>query len=182
MGADDRSFLWRLGVAFALALAAVCGAGTARAQVPGHLNVPGSQMIHAGFTPMPGLPTHHHHLLNVVRPDGTQDMPGAGYLHKQTLVAMDATIIVWRNGAASGWPESGEVYLGDVDVTQKGRPIQDQWPLVRYTMPANETRLVLRVPLIAGRAFAGARHPVVVHHGPPGIEINPRLSGYVLPH
>lgn len=100
MGADARSFLWRPGVAFALALAAVCGAGTARAQVPGHLNVPGSQMIHAGFTPM----------------------------------------------------------------------------------PANETRLVLRVPLIAGRAFAGVRHPVVVHYGPPGIEINPRLSGYVLPH
>ncbi len=153
---------------------------SASAQPAGHLGVPGAQMVHSSFGPIAGLPANQQYIHGYVRPDGTAELATSNLLLKQTLVFMDIVVIVHRPGGAVSWPESGEIYLGDADATQKGRPVQDQAPLLRYTMPAYESRLVLRVSLAAGRAYGGYRQPVAVHYGPAGIDMNVRASGYVL--
>lgn len=152
----------------------------ASAQTAGHLGVPGAQMVYSSFGPVPGLPPNMHYPTGMTRPDGTTEALMGSFLFKQTLVYIDIVVIVYRPGGAVSWPESGEIYLGDSDSTQKMRPLQDQMPLLRYTMPANESRLVLRVSLAAGRAFGGIRQPVAVHYGPVGIEMNLRANGYAL--
>jgi len=153
---------------------------SASAQIAGHLGVPGAQMVYSSFGPITGLPANHQYPFSLVRPDGTVEPMTSTLLLKQTLVYLDVVVIVYRPGGAVSWPESGEIYLGDVDASQRSRPLQDQAPLLRYTMPANESRLVLRVSLAAGRAYGGYRQPVAVHYGPAGIDMNVRANGYVL--
>lgn len=161
------------------ALALTAGTG-AFAQQAGHLGVPGVQMVRADLGTIAGLPAQHYYLINVVRPDGVADTLSSTYLVKQTLVFNELTLIVVRRGGVPvGYAESGEIYLGSYDSRSKGRPLNDQAALLRYTMPASESRLVLRVPLEAGRAFSAYQHPVVIHYGPPDIDLNVRAHGYV---
>ena len=158
-----------------------CTAWSVWGQPVGHLNVPGMQHVHSGFTQVPSLPSSHHYLLNVVHPDGTVDTMSSAYLVKQTLVYTDVVLLLWRNAnSAIGNPESGEVYLADYDSSQKGRPLQDQMPLVRFTIPPNETRAVVRVTLAAGRAYSGYRQPLLVNYSG-SVDMNARALGYVVP-
>ena len=165
------------------AVAAVLGLCTlaASAQPVGHLNVPAMQSTHSYFGTTPGLPGHQYHWLGLNYPDGRADPMHPDLLHKQTLTLMDLVFLVVRPNGPAGVDESGEIYLGDVDASLKGRPLQDQLPVVRYTMPAKESRLVLQVTLSAGRAFSGYRQPVVVHYGPAGVLVNARAIGYIVP-
>lgn len=171
------TFLRRAGAIAVLGLSAF----GASAQAPGHLNVPGMQTVYSHFGALPGLPSNQQQWLGFFLPDGRVEPTYPDILQKQTLSLMDFTLLVYRPNGPAGVDESGEIYLGDVDASQKGRPLQDQMPIVRYTMPAKETRLVLRVTLAAGRAFSGYRQPVVVHYGPAGVLVNARALGYVVP-
>lgn len=165
------------------AAAAVLGlsALAASAQPVGHLNVPAMQSSHSYFGATPGLPSNQYHWLGLMYPDGRADPMQPDLLLKQTLSLMDLVFLVVRPNGPAGVEESGEIYLGDVDASLKGRPLQDQLPVVRYTMPAKESRLVLQVTLAAGRAFGGYRQPVIVHYGPAGVVVNARAIGYVVP-
>ncbi|HXF47294.1 MAG TPA: hypothetical protein VNK91_14355 [Burkholderiaceae bacterium] len=150
------------------------------AQSVGHLNVPAAQMVRSDFAATSGT-AQPLHLLNVVRPNGVYDTLAKDYLDRQTLVLTDFTFIVFRsNGAAYAYPEFGEIYVAAVDIAQRGRPVADQQILARYTIPANESRIVVRVSIGAGRAFSGAHWPAIAHYGPPGVEINARANGYLL--
>lgn len=159
--------------------ALACGA--ASAQSPGHLNVPGRDMVLASFSPLAGTQSNVHQWLGHMRPDGQVEPMAPDVLHKQTLVLQDIALVVFRPHGPTSVPESGEIYLGDVDAANKGRPLQDQVALVRYTMPAYESRLVLRVSIAAGRAYSGWRQPVVMHYGPAAVQINVKAHGYVVP-
>jgi hypothetical protein len=157
------------------------GAIAAQAQPAGHLGVPGMQQVHSGFAQSPGLPGQNHYLLNVVHPDGTVGTMSSGYLAKQTLVYTDFVLLLWRNAHSTiGNPDSGEIYLADYDSTQKSRPMQDQMPLVRFTIAPNETRAVMRVTMTAGRAYSGYRQPLLVNYSGT-VDMNARALGYLLP-
>jgi hypothetical protein len=159
-----------------------CPAFAAVAQVNGHLNVPGAQMVYSGFAPQNGLPQNQHYLLNTVHPDGTVDTMSSAYLVKQTLVYIDFVLLLYRNSnSVLSSPETGEVYLADYDSSLKGKPVQDQWPLVRYTIPANEGRAIVHVSLPAGRAYSGYRQPMLISYGTTSVTLNGRALGYVMP-
>ncbi len=164
-----------------VACALACAALAAQAQPLGHLGVPGMQQVHSGFATVPGLPATHHYLLNVVHPDATVDTMSSAYLVKQTLVYTDFVLLLWRNPkSAFGNADSGEIYLADYDSSQKGWPLQDQMPLVRYTIPPNESRAVVRVTMTAGRAYGGYRQPLLVNYSGT-VDMNARALGYVVP-
>lgn len=151
------------------------------AQAVGHLNVPAAQMVRSDFAATAGT-AQPLHLLNVVRPNGGYDTLAKDYLDRQTMVLTDFTFILYRsNGAAYTYPESGEIYVAAVDVSQRGRPVADQQILARYTIPPNESRVVVRVSIGAGRAFSGTHWPAITHYGPSGVEVNARANGYLLP-
>jgi hypothetical protein len=162
-----------------VALAAATPA--AWSQALGHLNVPWRQMVLSHFNPMSGTQSNIHQWLGVSYPDGTADPMLPDSLVRQTLVLQDVVLLVFRPNGPTTVAESGEVYLAEVDATQKARPVVGQTALVHYTMPANETRLVLRVSIAAGHAFSVYRHPAFVHSGPTGVQINVRANGYLLP-
>jgi hypothetical protein len=170
-------FLRRAGALALLGLSAL----SASAQAPGHLNVPGLQTVHSHYQAMSGTRSNEHQWLGLVFPDGRVQPMQYDQLTKQTLTLMDVIILVYRPNGPTGADESGEIYLGDQDASQKGRPLQDQMPLVRYTIPGNESRVLLRVSLGAGRAFSGYRHPVLIHYGPYNAQIGVRTLGYVVP-
>ena len=171
------TFLRRAGALAVLGLSAL----TASAQAPGHLNVPGMQTVHSYYQAMSGTRSNEYQWLGLVFPDGRVQPMQYDQLTKQTLTIMDLIILVYRPTGPTGTDETGEIYLGDHDASLKGRPLQDQMPLVRYTIPGNESRVVLRVSLGAGRAFSGYRQPVLIHYGPYNAQIGARTLGYVVP-
>lgn len=162
-------------------MAACCVAVSGWSQPVGHLSVPGMQHVHSGFAQVPSLPSTHHYLLNVVHPDATHDTMSSGYLAKQTLVYTDFVLLLWRNAkSALGNADSGEIYLADYDSSQKSRPMQDQMVLVRFTIPPNETRAVVRVTVAAGRAYSGYRQPLLINYSGT-VDMNARALGYLVP-
>lgn len=162
-------------------MAACCVAVSGWSQPVGHLSVPGMQHVHSGFAQVPSLPSTHHYLLNVVHPDATHDTMSSGYLAKQTLVYTDFVLLLWRNANSTpGNADSGEIYLADYDSSQKSRPMQDQMVLVRFTIPPNETRTVVRVTIAAGRAYSGYRQPLLINYSGT-VDMNARALGYLVP-
>jgi len=171
----------RLFSACALALA-VALPFAAFAQAIGHLNVPAAQMVHATLGPQAGSPQNQHFFNGYTLPDGTQEPWSSSMLRKQTFVVTDFTILVYRASSSNpSYAESGEIYLADFDASLRGRPLQDQFPLVHYTIPVGEGRVVLQVPIAAGRAFGGYRQPALVNYINPNTVISGRAFGYLLP-
>jgi hypothetical protein len=156
------------------------GAGAAWAQSAGHLNVPGAQMVLSHFNPMPGTQAHIHQWLGLTRPDGSVEPMVPDHLMRQTLVLQDIVLMVFRPHGPTGSSDYGEIYLGDVDASNKARPVLDQTALAHYTMGGKDARLILRVPILSGRAYSGWRQPVLVHSGSAGIQINARAHGYLV--
>ena len=155
---------------------------SAAAQAIGHLGVPATQMVYANLGPVAGLPQNQHFFNGYTLPDGTQEPWSSGLLRKQTLVLTDFLLLVYRSPSSNpANAETGEVYLADFDAVQRSRPLQDQWPLVHYTIPVGEGRIVLHVPIAAGRAFGGYRQPALVNYINPNTVLNARVFGYLLP-